>query len=288
MLYKYSMLKYKIHDILEIENNILNTSFDTSNNILNSNYLDNDVINLIYTIEYKFKERKTYKSKYYTPKPVSFSDIRINLNKLSNKSYSLYFKQIISILHVLNKDDSIELFENIYLHISCNRFISIPYSNLSSSLIEIFPEYHDLFYIKNNLLIDSLKNIDISELKRTNDIFECNKIKDNIKANIIFFANTLVKINNTTIIIKNIIDIQNLFINLIENKLKETTEKCELLSELILLYIKHTIQLIYNLPIFDNILNHIEGILLKKDDKSISRKIIFNHMDIMDIYKKLL
>ena len=30
MLYKYSMLKYKIHDILEIENNILNTSFDTS------------------------------------------------------------------------------------------------------------------------------------------------------------------------------------------------------------------------------------------------------------------
>ena len=84
------MLHYTLSNILLIENIFL----DDSNN--DTHILTDDTINMLCTIEYKFKDRKQYKSKYNNPKPISFSDIRLNLNKLSNKSYSLYFKQIIN------------------------------------------------------------------------------------------------------------------------------------------------------------------------------------------------
>ena len=74
------MLHYTLSNILLIENIFL----DDSNN--DTHILTDDTINMLCTIEYKFKDRKQYKSKYNNPKPISFSDIRLNLNKLSNKS----------------------------------------------------------------------------------------------------------------------------------------------------------------------------------------------------------
>ena len=78
------MLYYTLSNILLIENKFIDNSnsfIDHSANSISS--LSDETINILYTIEYKFKERKQYKSKYTNPKPISFSDIRLNLNKLS-------------------------------------------------------------------------------------------------------------------------------------------------------------------------------------------------------------
>ena len=59
------MLYYTLSNILLIEQNFIDNSnsfIDNSNNSIS--ILTDDTINILYTIEYKFKERKQYKSKY--------------------------------------------------------------------------------------------------------------------------------------------------------------------------------------------------------------------------------
>ena len=283
------MLYYTLSNILLIEQKFIDNSnsfIDNSNNFIS--ILSDDTINILYTIEYKFKERKQYKSKYNNPKPISFSDIRLNLNKLSNKSYSIYFKQIISLLHILNKDESTNIFNDIFIHISSNQFMVKPYSNLSSSLIEIFPEYSTIFYNYNDIF---LKNIyDSSFNYNISDEYKSNKIKDNLKANAVFYTNNFIIINNYNIIIDNILKLQDILNNIINNSDNDLLiyykNKLELVSDIIFLYIKHSIHVIHNLPSYNNIFKNVNYVISKKPNKNISRKLIFNHMDILDIYNK--
>lgn len=273
---------YTLSNILLIEKSIVDSSV---------NVLDEDVINLLYTIEYKFKDRKQYKSKYNNPKPIAFSDIRLNLNKLSNLNYSIYFKQIISILHVLNKNDTSTIFNDIFLHISNDAFLVAPYSKLSAALLEIFPEYRTIFFYNNSNLINKINDIDFNYSNTlSNDyIFTLNKNKDTIKANVHFLSNTLINISDFSTLINNIISIQellNTYINepIFDNKYKE---KCELLSDIILIYNKISMKYIYSLSAYAPIKYNVECILSKKSEKHISRRIIFNHMDIIDIFNNI-
>jgi hypothetical protein len=284
------MLYYTLSNILLIEKNFIdnNSSFiDNSNNVIPT--LTDDTINILYTIEYKFKERKQYKSKYNSPKPISFSDIRLNLNKLSNKSYSTYFKQIISLLHILNKNESTDIFNDIFTHISSNQFMVKPYSKLSSSLIEIFPEYSTIFYDNNNSFLQNIA--DTSFNYNNSDDFHANKIKDNLKANAVFYTNNFIIINNYDSIIANILKLQNIINDIIDNSDDHTViyykNKLEIISDIIFLYNKHSIHVIYYLPSYNNIFNNINHVISKKPNKHISRKVIFNHMDILDLYKNI-
>ena len=279
------MLQYTLSNILIIEENFL----DNSNNL--TPILPNDTINMLCTIEYKFKERKQYKSKYNNPKPISFSDIRVNLNKLSNKSYSLYFKQIISVLHILNKDESTNIFTDIFLHISKNQFMVKPYSELSASLLEIFPEYSTIFYDYNNKFI---KNINDSSFNYTSSDYnehEINKIKDNLKATAVFYTNNFIITNSYDNIINNILTLQNIINSIINGDqihISKYKNKLELVSDIVFLYNKHSINIIYNLPSYHTILENINYIISKKANTNISRRVIFNHMDTLDLYNKIL
>ena len=280
------MLQYTLSNILIIEEKIL----DNSNNL--TPILPNDTINMLCTIEYKFKERKQYKSKYNNPKPISFSDIRLNLNKLSNKSYSLYFKQIISVLHILNKDESTDIFRDIFLHISKNQFMVKPYSELSASLLEIFPEYSTIFYDYNN---EFIKNINDSSFNYTSSSdyneHEINKIKDNLKANAVFYTNNFIITNSYDNIINNILTLQNIINSIINGDqihISKYKNKLELVSDIIFLYNKNSINIIYNLPSYHTILENINYVISKKANTNISRRVIFNHMDTLDLYNKIL
>jgi len=282
------MLYYTLSNILLIENNFLDNSnsfIDNSSNSIST--LSDETINILYTIEYKFKERKQHKSKYTNPKPISFSDIRLNLNKLSNNSYTLYFKQIIALLHILNKNESTDIFNDIFIHISSNQFMVKPYSKLSSSLIEIFPEYSTIFYNYNKVY---LKNIyDTSFNNIDSDEYNSNKIKDLLKANAVFYTNNFTINNNYNTIIDNILYLQeiiNSIINDSDDIIIQFKNKLEIISDIIFLYNKHSIHIIYTLTTYNNILININYLISKKTNKNISRKVIFNYMDILDLYNK--
>lgn len=282
------MLYYTLSNILLIENKFLDNSnsfIDHSANTIST--LSDETINLLYTIEYKFKERKQYKSKYSNPKPISFSDIRLNLNKLSNKSYTVYFKQIIALLHILNKNESTDIFNDIFIHISSNQFMVKPYSKLSSSLIEIFPEYSTIF---NNYNKDFLKNLCDNSFNNTEtDQYTSNKIKDLLKANTVFYTTNFIINNDYNSIINNILYLQEIINNLINDSddvIINFKNKLEIISDIIFLYNKHSIHIIYKLTTYENIIKNINYIISKKTNKNISRKVIFNHMDILDLYNK--
>ena len=272
------MLYYTLSNILLIENNFLDNSnsfIDHSANTIST--MSDETLNILYTIEYKFKERKQYKSKYSNPKPISFADIRLNLNKLSNKSYTTYFKQIISLLHILNKNESNDIFNDIFIHISSNQFMVKPYSKLSSSLIEIFPEYSTIFYNFNeiylkNIYDTSFNNIDSNE-------YNTNKIKDLLKANAVFYATNFTIHNNYNTIIDNILYLQQIINSIINDSpdiIIRFKNKLEIISDIIFLYNKHSIHVICNLSTYNNILINIDYLFSKKTNKNISRKVIFN------------
>ena len=282
------MLYYTLSSILLIENKFI----DNSNSFIDHSFnpistLSDETLNILYTIEYKFKERKQYKSKYTNPKPISFSDIRLNLNKLSNKSYTLYFKQIISLLHILNKNESTDIFNDIFNHISSNQFMVKPYAKLSSSLIEIFPEYATIY---SNYNTNFLKNVyDTSFNNIGSDEYISNKIKDILKANAVFYTNNFIINNNYNTIIDNILYLQEIINNIINDSddiIINFKNKLEIISDIIFLYNKHSIHIICKLTTYQNIFKNINYILSKKHNKNISRKVIFNHMDILDLYNK--
>lgn len=264
---------YTIEYVLQLEENILK-----SDNV----FVSSDIINHIYTLEYKFKDKRMNNTTKIEI-PIKFEDIRVNLNKLSKKTYDIHFKYIISSIHCLHTDNP-DLFMNVYNHISCNNFMVEPYSKLSASLIQIFPEFEKIFYNKIKTIYSLISDMQSNNPSTYDELCNINKIKDNIKSNILFFCHTLIILKNHTEIYTAINTLQTT----LTNNLLDTTKKeqNELISELIFILIKNSFYLIHDPDISTNIIKHIETILNKKSDTSVSRKIIFNHMDMQDISKK--
>jgi hypothetical protein len=272
-----SYIKYTLPFIINLQNTIIPET--------NTSYIDDNVSNFIFTLEYKFKERKHYKSKYNSPKPVTFADIRLNLNKLSNKTFDIHFQQIIATLHVLNTNECQTIFQDVFQHVSTTSFMYEPYSKLSSSLMNIFPEFNEIFFTQNSITIESFKNISFNSENTFESECTLNKLKDNYRSQIIYFCITLIKSDNLNIIIENIISLQNTMLTKLNTQLEYKTES-EFISELISSYIKHAFSHIFHLDKWSIIYENITNILSKKTNTIISRKIIFNHMDTIDLIQK--
>lgn len=276
------MISYTLADILSLENEIITSNDD----LTKLPYLTDSVIQYIYTLEYKFKDKRYLKSKYHSPKPITFDDIRLNLNKLSNKTYTTHFKYIVSTLHCLNSNENTPLFQSLISHISNNSFMVGPYSKLSASLIEIFPEYSNIFIESNDKLLRDVSNFVAPCTTSYNELCNTNKIKDSFRSNISFFAYNFLISKNYTLIQNNIINLQNALNDKISN-IQLYKSEAEFISELIFKYIKITLKEIVNIKKWSSIYYNVKNVLNKKNNKEISRKIIFNHMDIDDLIHKL-
>lgn len=266
---------YSIEQIIKLENEVLQSE---------NSFISYDIINHIYTLEYKFKDKRINNATKIE-NPIKFEDIRVNLNKLSKKTYNIHFKYIISSLHCLHNKSNPDLFANIYKHISSNNFMVEPYSKLSSSLIQIFPEYENIFYKKIDQTVKTIYDINLTYGTSYDELCEINKIKDNLRANFMFFSYTLIHLNNHNKYQECIFSLQSA----LQDNLKDETKKMhnELVSELILIVIKNSKILMFNLKSWRQIMENVEKILELKSDKEISRKVIFNHMDIHDINQKI-
>ena len=132
------MIKYSLEDILTIKESHSDSDL--------SHLINEDVKRYLFIIDYKFKEKKGHRSKYNNPKPISFNDIRLSLNKLSNKTFDIQFKYIISTLHLLSIQDKSSIFKDILNHLSNNTFMLEPYSKLTVILIDVFEEFFIVYF----------------------------------------------------------------------------------------------------------------------------------------------
>ena len=174
------MIKYSLEDILAIKKSYGDTDL--------SHLIDDDVKRYIFIIDYKFKEKKGHRSKYTNPKPISFCDIRLSLNKLSIKTFDIQFKYIISTLHLLSNEEKSSIFQHILNHLSKNTFMLEPYSKLALILIDVFDDFKDIFFGTSNTLFLDFTKFDFPITVSHDDLCIQNKFKDEIKAQIIFFS----------------------------------------------------------------------------------------------------
>ena len=172
------MIKYSLEDILAIKE-----SYD-DNDL--SHLIEDDVKRYLFIIDYKFKEKKGHRSKYNNPKPISFCDIRLSLNKLSNKTFDVQFKYIITTLHLLSNQEKPHIFEDVLNHLSSNSFMLEPYSKLAVIIIDIFYQFREIFFDTNAFFSDFDKFV--PPVTNHDELCMQNK-KDEIKPNQFFCIN---------------------------------------------------------------------------------------------------
>lgn len=271
-----SMFKYTLDDILAIKESYSDSDSDIMQHI------DDDVKRYLFIIEYKFKDKKGHRSKYTNPKPISFCDIRLALNKLSNKTFDIQFKYIISTLHLLSNQEKSPIFQDILNHLSKNSFMLEPYSKLAVTLIDVFDEFKDLFYNTSTDFFSDFEKFIFPLTTTYNDLCSQNKVKDEIKAQSIFFVLTLITLDEFDQLETCLHFLQN-FIqnNLLTTKENHTLEfVSNIYKNITMICIKETKTL---MPIISN---HVQCILNQKSNKNINRKVIFIHMDVNDFLDK--
>jgi mannose-6-phosphate isomerase class I len=220
----------------------------------------------------------------------SMNEIRICLNKISNKNYETNKTRIITLMESLieNKDELEKIANNIFDIASTNKFFSEIYAELYKSLIEKFSIFRDVLNSFLEKFTDSIKNIQYIDQKDNYDAFcKYNKMNDSRKATSVFIVN-LVKKNvlEKDFLSKIIIEIQSFLLENIdiENKINEIDE----ITENIFLLVTESHEFMkINEDWNSNIINNIKklSILKVKEKKSLSSRAIFKYMDIMDRIK---
>lgn len=224
----------------------------------------------------------------------NIDSIRKSLNKMSLNTYELLKTNIINEIeeiinnlndeNITNDDDLLKISETIFTIASSNQFYSELYAKL----------YYDLMlkydFIKENLTVNLNNftkifiNLDINNTDNYETFCENNKLSDKRKALVSFYINLLKKNAITIEFITNFITlIQNNLIELLEKENKK--ELCEELSDIIYIFIQNSIEILIKNSEWDIIYNNILYIsrVKNKTKLSITNKIIFKHLDMLDI-----
>ena len=221
------------------------------------------------------------------------NEIRISLNKISEKNYDTHHANIISKMNdIQNTPDSREsmckIASTIFEIASTNKFFSEIYARLYKSLLDVFP---DVFTSILNSFIegftDKLRQIVyVDQNKNYDDFCNYNKENDKRKASAVFITN-LVKTDVISLItVQGLIDeTQALIDQLIQqdakaNEVDEITENMYLLLTSNPEILKHT---------YNSIKPRIQEIagFKSKQFSSLSSRCIFKYMDMLDKINKL-
>tara|TARA_A100001015_G_scaffold317760_1_gene435565 strand:+ start:816 stop:1652 length:837 start_codon:yes stop_codon:yes gene_type:complete len=268
--------KYGIHDIVTVESDLLKTNY------VDMCLVPYETINHIYTLEYKFKDKRM-SNLTKVENPIKFDDIRSNLNKLSKKTYNIHFKYIISSIHFLNDQNTPDLFLLVFRHLSTNIFMSEPYAKLNNALVHIFPQYETLFYKQFSDFIAEISQISIAKTSTYDEMCQTNKKKDSYRAQTAFYMESFIASGDFERVQQMIVAFQNYVMTNIE--IQNKRDEVEVLCDLIYLCFTSNINL-RNLCEIKTIVSNNDNIISKKENKTIGRRIIFKHMDMHDIFVK--
>jgi hypothetical protein len=232
------------------------------------------------------------------------NDIRICLNKLSDKSYDKQKTAIIEFIHSIRNQDEKEqeqeqelesddtdfqtISNAIFDIASKNKFYSKLYANLYKELLEVFPAFNNTLSPMVENYKNSIQTIVFVDQNVDYDKFcDNNKVNDNRKAMCAFIVN-LMKLNvvDTTSVSDIILFLQNVVLQSIdmENKSYLVDE----VTENLFLYTTMAIPELKAHESWETILSNIVELskYKTKEHLSISSRAIFKYMDILDQIKK--
>lgn len=225
------------------------------------------------------------------------NDIRICLNKMSNKNYDIQRNAILELLNNIStdNDDLQKIATAIFDIASTNKFYSEMYAKIYKGLMDIYPVFQTIL---NDFLLQFLSTV--SDLKYVDpnidyDAFcNYNKLNDKKKATAVFIIHMM---KQTAILPKNVLDILHHLILKLEtcmntdNQLNEVEEMTELVNLFILegfsflsvSFVEKEDQDLWQ----TDLLKIREFSQLKmKEKKSLSSRVIFKYMDICSFMDK--
>ena len=223
------------------------------------------------------------------------NDIRICLNKMSNKNYDIQKTSIFELLSSMDSDEKEELHKvaiTIFDIASTNKFYSEMYAKIYKDLIDTYPIFQTLL---NDFLLQFLSTV--SDLKYVDpnidyDAFcNYNKLNDKKKATAVFIIHMM---KQSVLLPRDILDIiQHLIIKMelcmnTELQLNELEEMTELVNLFVLegyTFLSHESN---SSEIWQQILVKIREFsqLKVKDKKSLSSRVIFKYMDLCTFIDK--
>jgi hypothetical protein len=225
------------------------------------------------------------------------NDIRICLNKMSNKNYDTQQTIIIQkISEMEDEEQIIKVATAIFDIASTNKFYSEMYAKIYKELMDLYPVFKNIL---NDFLLQFLTSV--SNLKYVDpnidyDAFcNYNKQNDKKKATTVFIIHMM---KQNVILPENVLDIiHNLIVKIegcmiIENQLNELEEMTELVNLFIL---EGYVLLTSVFSVFSVSSELWQQVILKirefsqlkvKDKKSLSSRVIFKYMDLCSFIDK--
>jgi hypothetical protein len=218
------------------------------------------------------------------------NDVRICLNKMSNKNYDIQRDAIFS--YILDIENNEEELEKIALSIfdiaSTNKFYSEMYAKLYRELIKLYPVFQKVMndFLQNYLI--SLQDIKYADPNIDYDLFcEYTKISDKRKATAQFIVHmmheTILSQEYIISIITNLIKKVRENMNLV-NKVNEVEE----ITELVNIFISQSITIIIPNEQWIQCIDAIHEFskYKLKEKNSLSSRIIFKYSDLVSIINK--
>jgi len=219
--------------------------------------------------------------------------IKINLNKITSKNYDKLKITIEDSLLELVKCDNDEekiskVCEYIFNYATNNKFNAKVYAELYIYLIEKFSVLKELFMKKFDNYVDMFKNIESGNQTEDYDNFcKLNKINEQRKSLSLFIVQ-LIKLN-----VIPASKISEIILNLQEDLMysvewNQETHKCEEICENIFIFVSNLTNELIKEESWNTIYTNLVTVKSYdvKDVISMSNKIKFRHMDILDVIKK--
>jgi hypothetical protein len=228
------------------------------------------------------------------------NDIRICLNKISNKNYDSQRDVILGHLKELididsgeenndsNRDELLKITKAIFDIASTNKFYSELYANLYKELMQECNAFKENILPFVEQYLENIKNIQNVDPKVNYDKYcDNNKENDKRKAMSAFIVNlTKTDIIGKSKTIDIILHLQNIVFQYIdeENKSSEIEE----ITENLFIFITTSHKILKDELNWETIIENIRNLaqLKTKDHKSMSSRALFKYMDILDYLKK--
>jgi len=225
------------------------------------------------------------------------NDVRVCLNKISNKNYETHRDAIIQYIKEITENkqsesqaetELLKIKKSIFEIASTNKFYSELYALLYKDLINTFDCFKENIEPFINEYIDSIQNINYVDPKVDYDKYcEYNKENDKRKAMSAFIVNLSKNdIIEKNIVVNKIIYLEDLVLKYcdIENKTNEVEE----ITENLFILVTKSFTGMMNEPDWEIVINNIKHLaqLKSKEHKSLSSRALFKFMDILDFIKK--
>lgn len=288
---------YDLNSFLNLTLKLNRDEFKLNNEVITQIHLLKTVLNIKEDnlsdkkkkINIEFKVTKFNKSENEVDK--NLTKIRVILNKINEKTIEKYTEELVTIIKdtQLNTQDHLtQILDLIFNIASSNSFYVELYANLYNSLFKQFDFIKELFDKKVESYLDLFKNIETCDSKENYDKFcEINELNAKRMAISGFYVELMKLGLVESLIIENmIIDLQTILINNKNNSCQ--VDFNVILSENICQLIVSGYNVIKssdNWEIIENNLNIVKN-SLTSNNKGISNKVRFKHMDTYDIINK--